>query len=523
MDFIDGETLEERLERLGDEKLPYDQVLSIAIQLCSVLDYLHTHQPPIIYRDLKPANIMLASDNHVKLIDFGIARHFKPGQAKDTNPLGSSGYAAPEQYGRSQTTARADIYALGATLHRLLSGHDPATSPFHFSSLDLAKVPELQGLDALVLSMVSVEIERRPASAAFVKKELERLSTQILLGQTQTLPPKLPIAYQAPEKLPRAPRSAKAPLSSQIRPMSNMLFVCYGHSSRITSLAWSPDGKLLASASYDKTIHLYDASNGKELSVLSGHRDRINALSWSPDNKFLASASDDGFVNLWDLATGKVTFAYSQHSGHVNTVAWSPDGVRLASAGDDHLVHLWSPSADKTLLTYTEHQGKVCSIAWSPDSQRIASGGEDARLYIWEPDKSQPRRWFLSNLFSQRGHEVLKGHQKRLNSLSWSSDGKRLASAGSDYDVYIWDAHTGHKMSQIVGESMQNAIAWSPDQKHIAVGGNDKTVRIYNTLTRKEFAYRGHAGYIFAVAWSPDGSRLASAGVDRTVQVWQAV
>ena len=128
-------------------KLPIEKVLNIGIQLCAVLDYLHTRQPPIIFRDLKPANVMLTADGHIFLIDFGIARHFKPGQAKDTSALGSSGYAAPEQYGKMQTTPRADLYALGATLHQMLTGNDPSDAPFHFAPLQLPNHPALNGTD----------------------------------------------------------------------------------------------------------------------------------------------------------------------------------------------------------------------------------------------------------------------------------------------------------------------------------------------------------------------------------------
>ncbi len=112
--------------------MPESQVLTWAEKLCRVLAYLHNQQPPIIFRDLKPSNIMLRTDNEVKLIDFGIARHFKPGQSKDTQAFGTIGYAPPEQHGKGQTDVRSDIYALGATLHHLVTGQDPSHNPFTF-------------------------------------------------------------------------------------------------------------------------------------------------------------------------------------------------------------------------------------------------------------------------------------------------------------------------------------------------------------------------------------------------------
>ncbi|HEY7355753.1 MAG TPA: protein kinase [Ktedonobacterales bacterium] len=174
MDFIEGETLEERLAKTPGGRLPMPEVMQLGIQLAAVLGYLHTRQPPIIFRDLKPANIMLTSDGHLYLIDFGIARFFKPGQTKDTAPFGSSGYAAPEQYGKAQTTPQADIYSLGATLHHLLSGTDPSQTPFVFAPLHLDG-PD--GLETLIVQMVQTDRANRPASIEIVKQELQRLAT----------------------------------------------------------------------------------------------------------------------------------------------------------------------------------------------------------------------------------------------------------------------------------------------------------------------------------------------------------
>jgi serine/threonine-protein kinase len=132
MEFIEGKTLLQIMEE-SPGLLPERRVLSWAAQICDVLHFLHTQSPPIIYRDMKPGNVMEQDGNGVcKVIDFGIARFWKPGRTKDTLILGTPGYAPPEQYGKGQTQAASDVYALGATLHHLLTGRDPESKPFKF-------------------------------------------------------------------------------------------------------------------------------------------------------------------------------------------------------------------------------------------------------------------------------------------------------------------------------------------------------------------------------------------------------
>lgn len=176
MSFIRGETLEAYLERTGRTKLPLDEVLQIGKQLCAVLQYLHTQYPPIIFRDVKPANIMRVPDGRIYLIDFGVARRFKVGQKKDTTPFGSLGYAPPEQFGKAQTTPRSDIYSLGATMYQLLSGHEPDAAPFRFPALQTLEPTLPAPLVTLIEQMVDMDAEKRPASILFVEQKLQEIS-----------------------------------------------------------------------------------------------------------------------------------------------------------------------------------------------------------------------------------------------------------------------------------------------------------------------------------------------------------
>ncbi len=178
VDFIAGTTLEKRMERRKGTPLPIEEVFDIGLILCYVLAYLHNQRPAIIFRDLKPANIILTRDGRLFLIDFGIARHYKPGQTRDTIPFGSPGYAAPEQYGKAQTTPLADIYSLGAILHQLLSGSDPSQTPFRFAPLDNQQQPERAALNTLIQSMVQNNPNQRPRDISMVKRELQTITTQ---------------------------------------------------------------------------------------------------------------------------------------------------------------------------------------------------------------------------------------------------------------------------------------------------------------------------------------------------------
>ncbi len=450
-DFIEGETLERYLDKTRHGRLPTEEVIDIGIQLCTVLDYLHTRQPPIIFRDLKPSNVMRTPAGHLYLIDFGIARHFKPGQLRDTKALGSPGYAAPEQYGRAQTTPQADIYSLGAMLHQLLTGNDPAQTPFRFALFPLKDLSTLDKLRSLLLQMVAMELNERPASIATVKQGLEGLA-----------------------------------VVSQ--PAGTLLTTYRDHNRLVLAAEWSPGrpssspgrGSCIVSGSTDGTLHIWNAATGQNMFTYSNPSRWYAwacALAWSPDGNFIACGGDDKLVQVWqveNLGTTAVTmkhyFTYRGHSNWVNALAWSPDGSRIASGGNDATIHVWDVTTKNTVLIYHGHTYGVNALAWSPDSTRVASCSWDNFVRVWD---------------ATTGKTVLiyDGHADWVNALAWSPDGTRIASASKDKTVQVWDATTGDTLITYGGHSRWvYAVAWSPDGTRIASGANDKTVQVWQAV-----------------------------------------
>jgi len=225
MDYIDGKTLLQLLKDAGRRPLPIAQVLDYATQLCDVLAYLHALNPPVIFRDLKPTNVMVTENGHVVLIDFGIARFFKEGQAQDTVYLGSPGYAPPEQHGISQTNPRSDLYALGATLHCCLTGRDPYHADDRFAFPPVRQLNPLVPieLDQLIQRLVSMDERQRPTSALEVQQELLKIK-QHAAEATTGLNPVLasaPTQYSSPAVPPATVRSTNpAPVSPPTVPVS---------------------------------------------------------------------------------------------------------------------------------------------------------------------------------------------------------------------------------------------------------------------------------------------------------------
>ena len=286
------------------------------------------------------------------------------------------------------------------------------------------------------------------------------------------------------------------------------LFALKGHKGGVNSVAFSPDGTRLASASVDQTMKLWDVATGEEMLTIKGHTKSVYDLAFSPDGTRLASASADKTVKVWEAATGQEMSTLKGHKGGVLSVAFSPDGMRLASASFDRTVKVWDAVTGQEMLTLKGHSGDVHSVAFSPDGMRLATASRDQTVKVWDASTGQEML-------------TLKGHTGHVQSVAFSPDRTRLASAGGDNTLKVWDASTGQEMRTLKGHThWVTTVAFSPDGTRLAAASG-ATVKVWEAAATQEMlTVNGHTDRVHSVAFSPDGTRLASASRDRTVKVW---
>ncbi|HLL78056.1 MAG TPA: protein kinase [Ktedonobacteraceae bacterium] len=575
MDYIEGETLEHYLEQRlkkraysGQTFLPLNETLSIAEQLCTVLAYLHSRHPPIIFRDLKPSNIMRARGGHLYLIDFGIARHFKPGQARDTTPFGSPGYAAPEQYGKAQTTPRADIYSLGALLHHLLTGADPAETPFRFMPLPDISLPEMQTLDALIARMVQLDSHQRPATAGEVQHELRYiryLSTRVGQRiwhppQSQPLPPpwasgvqssggstgQQQVQMQRQSGIASAPkprgRSRRKFLTRDLAGGFLGLVIAgsigvallnalderhyragasdpipqqqYQNFRKISAIALTQDGKMAAYISVDGTVQILNISlNGIQTATTFNVADYNGIAAWSPDNSYLALANLDGSLNIYLLSQSQTEQPWKIFNGSSDEVvgmAWSPDGKLIATVG--HYQALRLIDARYGTIVFNDDSSifsDARSVAWSPDSKRVVISGNfrDTQFFMQVWDVAQHKQLFSFGTTTAR-------------LVAWSPDGKHIASLDENSTLTIWDASNGgyYRSFYTSNAPRFTQLAWSPDGRYLALSTIQEPLLVMDITNSHQITYDLPPANLRSVAWLSN-TQLFMIDEDQQIQV----
>ena len=281
-------------------------------------------------------------------------------------------------------------------------------------------------------------------------------------------------------------------------------------SAEVRSIAYSPNGKMLASGSGDNTVKLWDARSGDLLRTLAGHKWIVHSVAFAPDGNTLASGSGDRTIKIWDVRSGELLRTLEGYKGYVSSVAFAPEGKTLAS-GSDNTVKLWDTRSGELLRTLEGHTDTVLSVAFAPDGKTLASGSTDNAIKLWDARSGEVLR-------------TLEGHTSSVWSVAFAPDGSTLASSSDDNTIKLWDAHSGELLRTLEGHtSLVYSVTFASDGSTLASGSSDNAIKLWDARSGETLrTLEGHTEDVTSVAFAPDGNTLTSGSDDKTIKTWDA-
>jgi WD40 repeat protein len=658
MKLVDGRTFARAISEAKTlrERLA---LLPVLVDVAEAMAYAHSRG--IVHRDLKPSNVLVGPFGETVVIDWGLAKHVDETEGLDEAPatvsaplpgetsvgvvVGTPAYMPPEQAAGLPIASTADVYAMGAMLYHLVSGHIPYAeypsdelvarvregAPTALAQVapgaprDLVAIVDksmarrsgdryptgremaeelrlfatgglvgayryglwelverffdrqravvitlaISGLALAMFGGVSVariaterdRAQRSAAAETTARSEAERRVDELLVEKARALLDRDPTRSVAWLKRPRTSPPGAATIAAWAEERGVAEQVLRGHQGQVTTVAYSPDGKRLATGGDDKRVVLWNAETGLAIE-LPGHTDRVTKVTFSPDGAILASASYDTTIRLYGT-DGRLVRALTGHRAPVKWIAFSGDSRRLCSIATDGDMRVWDPAGDTSqsyrgagdrnmfcafspdgsilvsgnhggalhLLSLSTgqirvldgHGGAVRSAAFSPDGKTIAAGSDDGDVRLW-PAVAVDARAPRGGTAAPNGGipRRLAGDGSVIQNVVFSPDGTSLAAAGMSGRVRLWNLQTG--TFRVVSEHGERvaALAFSRDGRYLASSGWDKLVRVHDLRTEVNTLLRGHGDVVVALSFSPDGAHLASASWDKTVRLWSA-
>jgi WD40 repeat protein len=371
----------------------------------------------------------------------------------------------------------------------------------------VAVVFNLQARSATALAQANAEEAQRQSHIS----RLGELAAQAAVLRDSKLDTSLLLAVEVFGQLDN--EQTRSVLLDNVQANPHLVQFLRGHQAQVNKVAFSPDGRTLASASNDGRIILWDVVTRKPASQQFSRRtNSVTSLAFRPDGKMLASGLPDGTVILWDLETYELARSVRVHTDQVNSLAFSPDGRLLASASFDKTIIVWDVATLKPIgKPLIDHGDWVTGVAFSPDGKILASGGFDNTVRLWDVATQQPIG------------QPLRGHDDDVWSVVFSPDGRILASGG-DSSIILWDMTTGQQVGRLSdGFSGVNSVAFSSDGQTLVSGYGDHSIRFWDVANHQLIGQPlyGHTEWVNSVAFSPDGETVASGGSDKAVILWK--